>query len=228
MTKPELVRLLLLSRHDYLPVPRCSTGRGSAPGPQSSLWVKCSYCSGVGRVVRPEAFCVTCKDKTTKLPHGCYSCPVCDGCGERRRRKGDEAQDAYSGLTLAELAEQKAKESRSRAEPKRRLVLNDSVVDHDEEWWLREKQRYWAAGSYAELEEVLGWLRDVSWTRYEMVRHWSEEPNSTWWSWSDEVMERIDESIRMIAKRMPEPIRVPRFVRAAYEFSRREARRSAA
>lgn len=220
LAKHEKVGLLLLSMGDYLPT---VTGArlDSSPGPQASAFVPCGACAGCGRLngVNP---CVKCRDRKRegnpirRPNHGCRMCQVCDGRGDRRRRSGDEPFDPYSGLPLTELEQVIAEAALSRAQERAREALRATVrptqPSGDELPWLRLREAYRASGSYAELDRALAWLADRYPLRHEMLSHWLTSVDDPLWEWSERALSRVDETIRLLAHRMPDPVRVPSFV----------------
>lgn len=221
LTKQEAVGLLILSMLDYLPSVPTSTGLiQSAPGPQASAYVLCDSCAGSGRTLGGQP-CVRCRDarrdrRPFKRPHrhhGCHMCMICDGRGERRRRAGDEAYDGYSGLPLSELEREIAEahiSEAARREKRARGTAVDTQVG-DEIGWLRTRAAHRGAGSYDELERELAWLRDRFPFRYEMLMHWLTSHDDPLWSWSDGALERVSETIKLVAARVP-TARVPSWV----------------
>src|SRR5215471_5490927 len=90
--RQEQVRALLRSRYDYLPSVPIATGvivRDSGLGPAPGKRVPCGLCLRSGRVLQRV------DGRTVRR-----LCPLCDGSGWRRRRKGEEEWDEYLGKPL--------------------------------------------------------------------------------------------------------------------------------
>lgn len=231
MNDADRVRLLLLSMLDYLPTPRGARLYAAAePGPQASFYVPCFSCKASGRR-RGLGHCQICLEhsqagRRLKRPrHGCTMCLECDGRGERKRRKGDEGHDGYSGLPMSEL-ERAVNDAQTKDLPKDvrkaySMALESS--EEDEVWWLRQRERYRAAGSYRALEYVLGCLREIAMPRYEQLIHWATSHEDPLWEWSESAQEEIDYTVRAIARVMPKPIRLPNWVAAKHRVERNVA-----
>ena len=210
MSRQQMVRLLLLSMHDYLPTATVSTSLlASVPGAGESLYQPCVDCAGTGRQVgkgwaaRP---CEVCKaNPSARKHHGCHVCDACQLNGEKRGR-AKEPWDAYTGVKLTELEQETVN---ARIE-KKFLLLPD--IDSSEEGWLRRRDLYWEAGSYAELHRALERLRDRSHWDYEMLMHWVSSQQDKFWTWSDGALGRIDGTIAVLDGLMPAKIRVPGWV----------------
>lgn len=218
MTREQTVGLLLITMNDYLPTVKGSTSLLAAvPGAGESLYTPCEDCAGTGRVVgnRP---CEVCKAGKTAHPTGllCVACRVCDGEGERKRRS-KKAYDAYTGKLLADLHEETVN---ARIEPRKKFVMPTQPDFAEEEGWIRERERYWRHGSYAELYSALNWLRDRHLLRYETLMHWVSSQGDRFWHWSDESLDTIQETIRMVTHRMPPGIKAPGWVVRAYKEER--------
>lgn len=103
----------------------------------------------------------------------------------------------------------------------RRLVLVDGPAAEDEEAWIKERDRYFAAGSYQELVNQLARLSSRWPWRHDLLIHYVTETDSTIWSWSERSLSQIDETIDWITDEMPRPIRVPSWVKQASRRVRR-------
>jgi hypothetical protein len=223
----EKVTLLLLTRNDYLPGLRTATGTLTpAPGPQASKYVPCQECGATGRIrgIHP---CVICRDRKRQLGrkpnsprHGCDPCPVCNGNGERRRRAGDPAHDAYTGKPLDELQAEIANAWLENRKP-RRLILQDDRPDQGGYRWEREQARYMAAGSYRELSNALEWLRDTRPLSFSQIASYAllggHDPDTLQTpcrtvTYTDHHLTTIRIITIILAHRMPKPIRVPPWV----------------
>lgn len=218
MTKAEKVRILLLTLDSHLPDPKPPRVYASAePGPQASYYVRCGTCKGCGRLVGADEPCVTClsalKDgRGIRRPrHGCRLCLACDGRGERYREPGEEGYDPYSGKSMKELGEEPMQEARSELSV-RRVGLRDERNERGF-GWERMRLRNDERGSYNELRQQLEWLRDRHIARYETLMHWISSHDDKWWSWSDQAQASVDGTILLLADRMPEAVRVPKWVR---------------
>lgn len=216
MAREETVRLLLITINDYLPTVRGSSSLLAAvPGAGESLYSPCEDCGGTGRVAGyPPRCCEVCKAGKHDHPTGlsCRKCPVCYGEGQRKRRS-KEPYDAYTGKKVAELD---AETVNARINPKR-FVIQTQPDFAEEEGWLRERERYWKHGSYAELYNVLDWLRDRHILRYETLMHWIYSQSDDFWHWSDRALDGIDDTIRLVTARMPYGIKAPGWVVRRYK-----------
>ena len=196
-----------------------SGGRASllaaVPGAGESLYHPCEDCGGIGRVVgEPPRVCEVCKSGKYEHPTGmdCRICRVCYGQGQKKGRSR-EPYDAYTGKKVAELD---AETVNARIAPKR-FVIQTQPDFAEEEGWLRERERYWKYGSYAELNRVLDWLRDRHTLRYEMLMHWISSQGDDFWHWSDRALDGIDDTIRMVTQQMPQGIKAPGWVIRRYK-----------
>jgi hypothetical protein len=81
------VRVLILSRFDYLPAPRTSSPE-TGTGPGEGKRVPCERCRRSGRVV-------------SSVLRKAIPCTVCNGTGWRRRRKDDPPWDEYVAEQLS-------------------------------------------------------------------------------------------------------------------------------
>jgi hypothetical protein len=238
----EAVAMLMLSRLDYLPGLRTATGSLRAlPGPAESQYVPCQECAGSGRR-RGIGVCIVCRDrkragqKLGRQRHGCQPCPSCDGQGERKRRKGEEAYDAYADKPLAEL-ESEIRDAWLEAQGKRRVkaaTLAGQAAAGAYRWEL-ERARYFAAGSYAELERALERLRRIDQPRYGQVLRWAElggddgiredgtvmAADDRAFGWTALALHEVRGTLEMLGEMMEKPIRVPRWVVLSWEGRRR-------
>jgi len=232
MNDVDKVRLLLLSRNDYISSPRISrVYDGAEPGPQASSYVPCSNCEACGRV-RNRKPCIVCsqaREAGTPIGrprHGCDMCPSCDGRGERKRRRGEAQHDAYSNMPLEDAVRAREDDKLKHA-PRRRWdgLRGDERLDMTEDPMWRRKQAYEASGSYAELDKQLEWLDLAHQGRFEMLMHWldAKAQDGLWWSWSQEAEAGVHDTMVMLARRMSKPIRVPNWIRASLRVSKREA-----
>lgn len=224
MNDVDKVRLLLLSKNDYLPSPRISrVYEGAEPGPQASSYVPCDTCQQVGRMKNRQP-CQLCLDNRHDRVHGCSMCPSCDGRGERKRRRGEAQHDTYSNLPLEDAVRAREDDKLKHAPRTWSGVTYEGVDPLEDPVW-RRKASYEAQGSYVELERQLEWLNLAHQPRYEMLAHWldSQAQDGLWWSWSQEAEQGVHDTILMLARRMGKPIRVPNWTRAALRVSKKEA-----
>jgi len=220
------VRLLLLSRYDYLPSPRISrVYSGAEPGPQASRYVPCENCAGCGRV-RNRLPCLVCSPAhdegrpIVRPRHGCKMCQTCDGRGERKRRRGEAQHDTYSGLPLEDAVRAREEDELKRA-PRRWKGTGAPDLSEDPTW--RRKAAYEAQGSYEELDRQLEWLSLAYRGRYEMLMHWVSSRDDQRWAWSEQAERGVHDTIVLLARRMAKPIRVPNWVRAAMRVQSKDA-----
>lgn len=147
------IRVLLDSHDDYLPAVRV-TDLGDAPGPAESKRVPCPDCKAVGRV---------------RTRTGSRYCPACDGYGWRKRVKGEVAWDEYVRAPIAEVrtgiggalsvGEDIRRLSASIDRIQAVLDAKEGNTDGERFAWERARERYWAAGSYAELDRALAVMK---------------------------------------------------------------------
>jgi len=160
--------------------------------------------------------------KIRRPNHGCRICLACDGRGDRPRRRGEASWEAYSGLPMSEVGSGVSGPQIGSQRLNTLLRIADPGME-GEYGWLRERQRYFEAGSYAELDKALDWLRDHHHPRYEMVVHWAQTQGEQWWSWSERAERAVAETLIMLADRMDDPIRVPAWVVRRYRGVRKAA-----
>lgn len=225
MNDVDKVRLLLLSKDDWIPSPRISRiYEGAEPGPQASAYVPCDHCESTGRVKNRQA-CQLCLDNRHDRVHGCHMCSSCDGKGERKRRRGEAQHDAYSGLPLDEAVRAREDDLLKHAPRRWEGLRDDERLDMSEDPTWRRKAAYEAQGSYVDLEHQLEWLSLSHHPRYELLTHWvdSQAQDGLWWTWSQEAEQGVHDTIVLLARRMGKPIRVPNWTRAALRVSKKEA-----
>ena len=141
--RAQRVYLLLDTLNDPYPTPRGSIEPGSGPSP--SRYVPCETCRRRGEV---------------RARGGWTLCLVCDGIGWKRRESGEQAWDAYIGLSLDD------------ANQLSRAVLPSRSTSVDPPWppWDPLRLRYDRHGSYRELRRQLDWLSLAHPRRYLLVR----------------------------------------------------------
>jgi hypothetical protein len=224
----ERIALLLTSRHDWMAQPRGATAHLDAPpGPQPSRLVPCEPCAGTGRS-RADQPCITCRDaqragRPIRRPnHGCRPCPNCDGRGDRRARKDDAPYERYSGRPLSEL-ERERNEAQERTS--RRLVLAASELPQGESATERLRRSYYESGSYAELDAAMLRLEARHPERHSQIVRWTDLGGyhaDHAFGWTPEARLAIRGTLWLLAEAMPQPIRVPRWVRRAAQRGQRE------
>lgn len=221
MNDTEKVRLLLLSRNDYLGSPRISrVYRAALPGPQASAYVPCDNCQSTGHVKNRQP-CQLCLDGRTDRPHGHMLCSACDGRGERKRRRGEPHHDMYSNMPLDEAV--RAREDDLLKHAPRRRWTDGPDLSEDPVW--RRKQAQEATGSYAELDKQLAWLQLAHQPRFELLAHWldSQAQDGLWWAWSARAEQAVHDTIVLVARRMRKPIRVPNWACASLRIAKKAA-----
>lgn len=189
------VRVLLTSRHDYLPDPRgieLASQSGAAPGRR----VPCTRCARRGRFFGQV-------------------CLLCDGTGWRLRRADDDAWDEYTGTKIGDAESvissmdpwqlQRELERLAREEASR-----DGDFTEERYGWEEARERRDKTASYGELERALEKLRDRHPGAWEFITTVYDPAGVT--STSSRETER--EVVRWIALEMRGAVRVPRW---AYE-----------
>jgi len=182
VTRVERTRLLLTTLNDPLPTVRGALQPDS--GPAASRYAPCETCRSTGRVRARGGFVV---------------CLVCDGRGEKRRRRDDRPYDAYLGMPLDEAAQLPRE-----PEPARLPPPADAGYG-----WERAQEAYERHGSYRELRRHLDWLRNAHPRRYELVRAVLVEHGERELTRRSEL--ELDLGVLAIALRM-QTVRVPRWV----------------
>lgn len=150
------VRLLLATVDEPYPSPRDSIGglEGRVAGPAPGRRVPCGVCAKTGRVMY--------SDGTSRL------CPLCGGTTWRRRRKGEDAYDEYTGEPVGDSDSAPAHKTPFRLEDDyRKLGVQLEAVDHllepgrsPEYAWETVRRTWDRAGSYPELREALAVLAE--------------------------------------------------------------------
>ena len=188
--------LILLDTYlDYLPSPyRSSVPTSSGPAPSRSS--RCDPCLGTGKLAG-------------------HICPVCDGHGRRKRRRGDPVTDDYTGQEIGteqggvvamsswQLDAEIGRIERATAEREDRIAPGDELP------WLRKKQSMRRHGDYEALERALLWLRlrkplHFAFLWKNLVLH-IDVPNR-------DAPRLVREGVVMLAGRMPDEIRIPRWL----------------
>lgn len=235
---------------DYLPQPRQpSSTLGTLPGLAESKRVPCTACGARGRLRGPGVICASCPPQTSPLRvavtreaqalHACYACPVCEGTGWRRRRKGDPSIDGYAGvevpaskdpddfsLTVGEvrqaLQEQKARpEIGYDALARATHLLNAAERPETEMFgWEAAYERMCKAGSYAELGVALELLRMRQQSRYSII--WQVVCLHQPIRLSEGRQTFLNESMVELTSFMPERIRLPKHLRPEREAEARK------
>lgn len=208
----ENVRILLRTLNDIYPGPstlKQTPQAGVAPGRR----VPCRLCNPSSVKPRPTI----------------ASCPGCDGDGWRKRRKGDQAWDEYTGLPVATDAEPKKAEPMSPARLEAELarvhhdlILREGLVDPNEAYgWEKAREVRDREASYRELERALD-VMQVEWPTGRSAVTWGYFGIGTLSRDVDELV------VGWISDRMPGKIRIPsRLYRAQQEAIRNEIRRLA-
>lgn len=159
----DAVRVLLRTLNDIYPGPEAPK-RPDLAGPAPSSRVPCDFCKRTGRVLRDGP--VDARGSGARIG----PCPVCDGAGWRKRRKGDPEWDEMTGQLVATL-ETKQKPvpmspSRIDAEIGRlqalQLAREGHVDPEAQESWERARARRDKDGSYREIERALD-LMQIEW-----------------------------------------------------------------
>lgn len=180
------VRLLLGSLNDPYPTPQGALRPDSGPAP--SRYLPCETCRSTGRIRARGGFLV---------------CLVCDGTGEKRRRRDDADFDAYMRMPVEE-----ANELPREPEPAR--VYRPVEPGAESYAWERAQQAHERCGSYRELRLHLDWLRQAHprWhalVKAVLVEH---EPREL----GPRAALELDLGVLALAMRM-RSVRVPRWLR---------------
>lgn len=214
--RAQQTRRLLETMLDYLPSPRTSSGTlasSSSEGAAPSGIVRCGRCAGTGRVTgrdedaRP---CPACQTGSTRKSHECQPCLLCDATGQHRtRRRGEATIDPYTSQLVndEETLFDTALRASSLREIEQQLDRMTRGPESAEFSWERDKRTYNREGSYRNVEEVLGWLRQHYPRRHALV--WSilvcAEPVEL----APAAAVELDATLEHLAGLMPDPIRVP-------------------
>lgn len=159
------VRLLLASVNDPYPTPHDSIGSlaGHLPGPAPSRRVPCSVCLRTG------------------FTAGRRICPLCGGSGWRRRRKGEDPFDEYTGEPVVDGGSSAKHGAPFRLEDDYRRLGEqlDQIEQAQQErqgvysemyGWEKAREAQERLGSYRELKRALGALQELSPNIYGVVR----------------------------------------------------------
>lgn len=159
------VRLLLSTCNDAYPRPNDSLGglAGHLSGPAPSRRVPCPSCARTGYVA------------------GGRLCLNCGGSGWRRRLKGEDPYDEYTGLPISDVASSASHAAPFRLEDDYRKIGVEldriqSTVDSregvyaDAYGWEKAREAWERLGSYRELRRALGRLQGFSPEGYGVLR----------------------------------------------------------
>ena len=189
LTRDEQITTLLRSLYDYLPDAKTAS-YGDLPGPAPTQWGDCKPCGGVGSFGKVKRPCAACDGKGT-VRIDAYT-------GEPVGAEGQKVRAATSQRIDAELAKLAANE-----EIRRGRTLDDPFA------WEAQRIRYRQHGSYASVERALDSLR-------------ANEPDLCsvvmaclvygWAPITDANRGDLERGLAFIARRMPQEVRVPRWV----------------
>lgn len=233
--------LLLESRLDWHPANRDSLAAlPSIAKPGVGAWVRCERCAGSGRVTGRGFAAKPCRLAHAEWPfrHGCRPCLVCDD-GWLHARGGDAGTDRMliAGRHDLETEQQQKLEARAARQREDQALeqqlapaaksVRDDIAETPPFRWERDRDRHYAAGSYRELDLALEWLGGrapaarqlVEWAyEFRVIRIGNCRP---------EVSRVAALCVDGLNERMPDPVRVPKWLlpREAY---RGQSRRSAA
>lgn len=196
-------RLLLATADDPYPRPRDSLGslEGRVDGPAPGRRVPCGICLRTGHVAGARTLC-----------------PGCGGSGWRRRAKGEDAWDEYTGEPVAGDGSSRAHKVPFRLEDDYRKLgeqldrVNRSIAERegiftDAYAWERARVVWDRLGSYRELRVALTALKDAWPTGYSVIRAvWIMDLPVKMIGSAHRVE---DEAVSWIAVKMPDEIRVP-------------------
>ena len=209
--RAQLVEHLLRGFLDWVPGPPGSR-YASAPGPAPGKRRRCETCASTGRVVETKQGrrpCQTCRQH--RGHHGCLLCLVCDGTGWRPRRAGETGEDEYLNPGTFGETWTIVEDRRTRDRAIAKLESLQLVREGDEgtgdrfTFALDCRDAQYRQGSFAELEQVLHWLRDVQPQTYSLVmsRLVYQDVDAT------PLRSVLEQACELISARMPEEIRVP-------------------
>ena len=189
LTRTEQITTLLRSLYDYLPDPKTAS-YGDLPGPAPTAKAPCKPCGGVGSFGKVKRPCAACEG-TGEVMVDAYT-------GEPVGTEGQKVKAASSQRIDAELAKLASNE-----EIRRGRTLDDPFA------WEARRIRYRQAGSYASIERALDSLR-------------ANEPDLCsvvmattvygWASVTDANRPMLERALEFIARRMPQEVRVPKWV----------------
>ena len=208
----ESVRILLRTLNDIYPGPT-TLKQTPASGAAPSKRVPCDLCHKSGRAYSRVLRTVT-------------VCPLCDGTGWRRRRKGDAAWDEYLGQEIATVEQPKRAEPMSPqrletelAHIRHDLMMREGIVDpHESYGWERERARRDQDASYRELERAL----DVMQIEFPVGRSLITDYYLGGLADGSKLPQWLDDRlIGWIADRMPRRIRIPHRIHKQQQEERR-------
>ena len=181
----ERIRVLLRTRNDYLPTVRAKATPYTISGPAPSRKRNCPACDGIGK---------------TRLRQ---KCEACDG-------KGKIALDGYVGRVASSDDRKPEPMSPERREAELAKLKAELAIDDPEEsyGWERARSSRDKQGSYLELERALEWLRERDPLGWEWLLFVYNYPRPM--SYNAEVREQ--ELVGRLSERMPEKIRLPRYL----------------
>lgn len=194
--------MLLATADDPYPRPKDSLDReGKLDGPAPGKRVPCGVCVRTGKVAGARELC-----------------PLCGGTGWRRRRKGEDPWDEYTGLPVSDTDSGRAHKTPFTLEDDYRKLgiqldrVNRSIAERegvaqDAYAWETARKVWDRMGSYPELRAALRALQLFSPVSYGVVR-------AVWiMDLPVKVIGRVKlieyGSIVWIQERMPDPIKVP-------------------
>lgn len=205
------VIVLLRSRTNWHGPIRVATFGGES-GEKATEWVLCRPCGGTGNV-RERA-------KKGAAPVD-VPCEKCEGAGRY-------LVDAYTGRKEGEVNTGNLFNGSERAAHEAAVVAQidrlkkqtappkssdaDIIAETTPFQWERERERYFKAGSYHELDEALEWLNGKSPQARALIEWVYVSGALELGCLADSILTSAELAVELLADRMPDPIRVPHWL----------------
>lgn len=232
---------LLESRLDWHPPSRDSVASLPAVArPGVGAWVKCLRCEGTGRVTGAGVGAKPCRGSHAAWPYGhrCRPCLACED-GWVRAVSDDAGTDRMlmpgrHDLATEQQAKLEARAARARDERALEQQLSPAAASLADDLaatlparWERDRDRHYREGSYRELDVALEWLGGSRPEARQLVEWAYEFRVISLGRCSASVVRVAEACVDLVAVRMPDPVRVPRWLLPREPY-RGESRRSAA